>query len=82
MRNWEKRLMAKESNYEKLIIVRELIKIQKERLISVGSHSVTEAHCGIERSLLELERGADGYRAQFCLRSLLLRMQRSDTIEE
>ena len=39
--------MAKEPNYEKLI-VKELIRIQKERLISVGSDSVREAHCFIE----------------------------------
>ena len=39
--------MAKEPNYEKLIF-KELIMIQKERLISAGSDSVTEAHCGIE----------------------------------
>ena len=47
MRNWEIRLMAIEPNYEKLI-VEELIKIQKERLISARSDSVRETHCFIE----------------------------------
>ena len=73
--------MAKEPNYEKLI-VKELIRIQKERLISAGSDSVREAHYGVERSLLELGKGAYGYRDQFCLRSSVLRMQRSDTMKE
>jgi len=39
--------MAKEPNYEKLI-VKELIRIQKERLISAESDSVREAHYGVK----------------------------------
>ena len=39
--------MAKEPNYEKLI-VKELITIQKERLISAESDSVREAHYGVK----------------------------------